>query len=82
MQNEPSADATPSINPTNKAVGSKRNISTLDGSMAKLEDNSENNVKECEILTSQPSFLMQLFDVITILQEYPNIFFETSNEIL
>lgn len=71
MQNEPSADATPSINPTNKAVGSKRNISTLDGSMAKLEDNSENNVKECEILTSQPSFLMQLFDVITILQEYP-----------
>lgn len=71
MQNEPSADATPSINPTNKAVGSKRKISTLDGSMAKLEDNSENNVKEDEILTSQPSFLMQLFDVITILQEYP-----------
>ena len=53
MQNEPSADATPSINPTNKAVGSKRNISTLDDSMAKLEDNSENNVKEDEILTSQ-----------------------------
>lgn len=70
MQNEPSADATPSINPTNKVVGSKRNISTLDGSMAKLEDNSENNVKEDEILTSQPTFLMQLFDVITILQEY------------
>ena len=64
MQNEPSADATPSINPTNKAVGSKRNISTLDGSMAKLEDNSENNVKECEILTSEPTFLMQLFEVI------------------
>ena len=39
--------------------------------MAKLEDNSENNVKEDEILTSQPTFLMQLFDVITILQEYP-----------
>lgn len=71
MQNEPSADATPSINPTNKAVGSKRKISTLDGSMAKLEDNSEKNVKKCEILTSQPTFLMQLFDVITILQEYP-----------
>lgn len=71
MQNEPSADATPSINPTNKAVGSKRNISTLDGSMAKLENNSENNVKEDEILTSQPTFLKQLFDVITILQEYP-----------
>ena len=46
MQNEPSADATPSINPTNKAVGSKRKISTLDGSMAKLEDNSEKNVKK------------------------------------
>ena len=71
MQNEPSADATPSINPTNKAVGSKRKISTLDGSMAKLEDNSEKNVKKWEILTSQPTFLMQLFDVITILQEYP-----------
>jgi hypothetical protein len=71
MKNEPSADATPSINPTNKAVGSKRNISTLDGSMAKLEDNSENNVKEDEILTSQPTFRKQLFDVITILQEYP-----------
>jgi len=71
MQNEPSADATPSINPTNKAVGSKRNISTLDGSMAKLVDNSENNVKEDEILTREPTFLMRLFDIITILQEYP-----------
>lgn len=71
MQNEPSADATPSINPTNKAVGSKRNISTLDDSIAKLADNSENNVKEDEILTSQPTFRKQLFDVITILQEYP-----------
>jgi hypothetical protein len=71
MQNEPSAYATPSINPTNNAVGSKCNISTLDDSIAKLADNSENNVKEDEILTSEPTFLMQLFDVITILQEYP-----------
>lgn len=46
-----SADATPSINPANKAFGSKRSISALDNLNAKIENISDIDVNKGENLS-------------------------------
>ena len=46
-----SADATPSINPANKAFGSKRSISALDNPNAKIENISDIDVNKGENLS-------------------------------
>ena len=58
---EPSVDATPTINPAAKAVGSKRNVSTLDDSAAKLGNNVGSAVNKGENV-SEPEVWEQSHD--------------------
>ena len=58
---EPSVDATPTINPAAKAVGSKRNVSTLDDYAAKLGNNVGSAVNKGENV-SEPEVWEQSHD--------------------